>query len=303
MSFTDNLKKKLTEKGLTESTAAAYIRQLKTLNNNSDLSNLNFLKATKKVLSTISTKSHNTQKGYLSAVISVIRNTTTLKGCLATYQKKLDSLTAEKPISNVKSERQKKNWIDWSEVEKVFQQLQAEISKFKNKKQITPAEFTTLQKYAVLSLYVLNQPRRNKDYKEMYVVNHEPTDKSHNYLVLKGNTPSEFVYNVFKTAKSYGQQKFPVPPELATALKQYLAFHPLADGDNFPLLVYPNGQKFDSDNNITRLMNRIFHRNIGPSMLRHIYLTHKYGNELKEMKEDAEKMGHSLNEQREYIVE
>ena len=36
-------------------------------------------------------------------------------------------------------------------------------------------------------------------------------------------------------------------------------------------------------------------------MLRHIYLTNKYGDDINEMKKDAEAMGHSTTEQKEYI--
>jgi hypothetical protein len=36
-------------------------------------------------------------------------------------------------------------------------------------------------------------------------------------------------------------------------------------------------------------------------MLRHIYLSDKYGDLLKEQKEDAIKMGHSVSMQRDYI--
>ena len=36
-------------------------------------------------------------------------------------------------------------------------------------------------------------------------------------------------------------------------------------------------------------------------MLRHIYLSSKYGDTLEEMKQDTNAMGHSLNQQRDYI--
>jgi hypothetical protein len=37
-------------------------------------------------------------------------------------------------------------------------------------------------------------------------------------------------------------------------------------------------------------------------MLRHIYLTHKYGNKLTEMQEDASRMAHSVSQQKDYIL-
>jgi hypothetical protein len=38
-------------------------------------------------------------------------------------------------------------------------------------------------------------------------------------------------------------------------------------------------------------------------MLRHIFLTNKYGDTLKEMEDDASAMGHSVSQQREYVKE
>jgi hypothetical protein len=43
----------------------------------------------------------------------------------------------------------------------------------------------------------------------------------------------------------------------------------------------------------------VFGKNVGSSMLRHIYLSDKYN--IKEMKEDAEKMGHTVEQQRDYM--
>jgi hypothetical protein len=36
-------------------------------------------------------------------------------------------------------------------------------------------------------------------------------------------------------------------------------------------------------------------------MLRHIFLSSKYGNTLEEMKEDSSAMGHSVSQQKDYI--
>jgi hypothetical protein len=52
-------------------------------------------------------------------------------------------------------------------------------------------------------------------------------------------------------------------------------------------------------NAITRILNRIFGRKVAASMLRHIYLSDKY--DIKEMKADADAMGHSLEEQKKYM--
>ena len=70
--------------------------------------------------------------------------------------------------------------------------------------------------------------------------------------------------------------------------------------ENVPFLVYYN-KKHIPDNGITRILNKIFNKKIGSSMLRHIYLSGKYGNVLEEQKEDAKMMGHNVMTQKDYI--
>jgi glutathionyl-hydroquinone reductase len=64
---------------------------------------------------------------------------------------------------------------------------------------------------------------------------------------------------------------------------------------NVPFLVDVNGNEFNNSNEITRLLNKIFDKKIGSSMLRNIYLTSKYSNNLQNLKEDANAMGTSSN--------
>ena len=52
-------------------------------------------------------------------------------------------------------------------------------------------------------------------------------------------------------------------------------------------------------NAITRILNKIFGKNVGATMLRHIYLSAKY--DVKEMNDDSDKMGHTSGMQHEYM--
>jgi hypothetical protein len=62
-----------------------------------------------------------------------------------------------------------------------------------------------------------------------------------------------------------------------------------------PFLTDFEGNTFDSVNAITRMLNKVFGKKIGVSMLRNIYLTDKYGDQLKELKQDAHDLGTSTN--------
>jgi hypothetical protein len=69
----------------------------------------------------------------------------------------------------------------------------------------------------------------------------------------------------------------------------------------FKLLVKADGSPLNTVNSITRILNKIFGKKIGSSMLRHIYLSSKYGDTIKEMEKDGVAMAHSSSVQREYI--
>ena len=49
------------------------------------------------------------------------------------------------------------------------------------------------------------------------------------------------------------------------------------------------------------MLNKLFGKNASVDLLRHIYLTDKYGRIQDEMKQDAEEMSHSTEMQQMYI--
>jgi hypothetical protein len=65
--------------------------------------------------------------------------------------------------------------------------------------------------------------------------------------------------------------------------------------------VYYDGKPLSQVNAITRILNKTFGKKVGSSMLRHIYLSSKYGKVVDEMKEDANAMSHSVDMQKDYI--
>jgi hypothetical protein len=208
-----------------------------------------------------------------------------------------------------KSDKQKENWIDWTEVEKKASEMRNDMLGFAGKKVITPQDYDKLLTYLVLSLYVYIPPRRNQDYLDMYVVKKwdDTMEKDKNYLDLNGK---QFIFNIFKTAKKVGQQKVAIPDTkeapLYDTIITYIKHHPGLKGNKkkaqvVKFLVSSDGSPLTAVNAITRILNRIFGKKVGSSMLRHIYLSHKYGDKLEEMKEDAEAMAHSLGQQKEYI--
>jgi hypothetical protein len=208
--------------------------------------------------------------------------------------------------TNEKTETQGQNWLEWKEVEAHYEDLIKKVDAFKTSKELNEHQYNTLLQLMVLSLYVCLPPRRN-EYQKMMIVKtvapNAPTDT--NYLDLD---KKQMVMNAYKTAKKEGQKVIDLPEKLVTVLTTYLRFHPLLKGKKVtkslpptPFLVYYDGKPLDQVNSITRILNKTFGKKVGSSMLRHIYLSQKYGDVQQEQKKDADMMGHSVEQQKDYI--
>lgn len=306
--FMKELENKLIDKGLSPNSIKVYISQLVKLNNGNNLTDINFLLDTKNIMDKIKDLKDNTRKTYLAMLNSILSmyDKPRFKIAKEVYFKEmmeLDKKHRDSEKTNEKSNTQKENWIKWDDVKKVKKELEDNVNKFINNRVINNQQYNILLNYLLLSLYTDIPPRRN-DYKDMFVVKKwNPkmnTDK--NYYSLADN---RMIFNVYKTAKKYGQQIAEIEKSnpLINIIKKYLKHHPLQDKlkeGPIPFLVSSTGKQFIV-NTITKKLNEIFGRKIGASMLRHIYLTNKYGDDLEEMKKDAMFMAHSTKEQKDYV--
>lgn len=302
MSFIEDLKQKLLEKKLSPSSINLYIRNLEKLNNNEQFKNFNFLKKYEDINNKIDKYKDNTKRSYYISIVSALSVEPKLKKLYNNYHTKMMEINDKiKQIpTSEKSETQKNNWIEWEDVKKKYDELLDNVKKLP-KKLKNESQYNVLLNFVVLSLYTLIQPRRNVDYQKMNAIKGiNITDKNHNYYNVDENT---FEFNIYKTSKKDGQLIEEVPEDLKEVITLYLKHHPLVKGKKYdvPFLVYYNGTPLDKINSITYILNKIFGRKIGSSMLRHIFLSGKYGTVLEEMKEDAKMMGHNMMTQKDYI--
>lgn len=294
----------LKAKNLSENSINLYLKNLKRLSGSKDIKNLNFLNNKEEIMNKLDNYKDTTKRNYLISIVSVLK-------CLKDKQKKYNKLyklyteemmTADNTIKESvkngdKTPNQKINWINWDDVIKTYNNI--DIS-FINKKNINEGQYNKLLDYVVLSLYVLLPPRRN-EYKDMYIVKKfsNDLDKNKNYFIIDDK---EFLFNNYKTKNKFGVQQIKIDDDLFNVLMAFIKHHPLIKGKinknlNVPLLVDFEGKHLNKINSITKILNRIFNKNIGASMLRHSYLSSKYADIKEEQKEDAELMAHSVNEQ------
>ena len=305
-----SLHKELQEKrGIADQTASQYIRSLYSLNNNRPFTNLAWLKNKESVGQRLSEFAESTQKTLLSVIVSAlstVKDKSTYKRIYAHYYNEMMTKSKESngKDTSEKSDKQEKNWLEWDVVKAHVDRLHDESKDLP--KDLTPRQWDTLLSYMVLSLFTEFDPRRNQDYQLMYVVKSpkQATDKEKNYLTL--SEPRQFIFHKYKTSKTHGTQTFPVPKSLDAPIALYLSRHPALHGKPvtaktpaFPLLTHEDGSPLTAVNAITRILNRIFGKRVGSTMLRHIYLSAKY--DVAEMNDTAEKMGHTGAVQRTYL--
>lgn len=304
MALFDRLRTKFLDEGLTRNTTELYISKLRHLAKNPNPRSLPFITDLEAVQSEIGEKSVSTQVTYLASILAFLRVQSKVpKRLLAAYQKWMGELADQqhKKDANVKSEKQVENWMTWDQIISKREECEAEFSKIMDKfngKRLSSLDFQRVQNYAVLCLYTMVPPRRNADYQEMVIVKSVPKEQERD-MNYYGVEDSKFFFNNYKTSGHYGQQTLDVPEDLQEVLKQYASVIP---GREMKFMICkPDGSKITYSNAITRILNRVFKKNVSSSMLRHIYLTSKYGERLSEQEADAEAMGHSVEEQRAYI--
>ena len=302
----------VTDRKITESSANAYLKVLYAMNDKKPFKNLTFLKSVDTIMERLGHYAESTQRAILASIVSVLtafKDKPTFRKAYTHYydeMMKRSKVARTEEAKNEKTETQKKNWIEWSVVEEKRNQLYEEVAKIASRKTLTPPEYEKLLMLAVLALYTEIQPRRNQDYLDMYVVKKwkedMPADK--NYLDISTH---RFIFHRYKTSKKYGTQIEEIPERLWERLSLYLKHHPVWKGTAkrglapVKLLVAHDATPIVAKNAITRILNKVFDKRIGSSMLRHIFLSSKYGNTLEEMKKDSDAMGHSLGVQKNYI--
>ena len=261
-------------KVLSENTIKLYEANLKRLNGGVLPTSPTFLKNTDAVMEKIEKFSMNTKKTYFITIVSYLKDKKIPKKVIKFYMDKMDELNKTfEEHKGEKTQTQEKNWIEWDQVIDHYNKL-------------NPASLAHL----VLALFVLQPPRRSKDYFLMKIVPeyNETMDKDFNYLDWKN---MRFYFSNYKTKNAYGTQMVDVSPELQEV------FH-----NHFPLkkkfapffLLQRDGERLP-DNGITRILNAIFGKKISVSMLRNIYLSSKYGEQQKAMENDASLMGTSTD--------
>ena len=248
---------------------------------------MKFFDDDKKILDNLKEKSPQTRKTVLAALFILTNNKAYNELMLQDCKHTNDLYKSQK-----KSKKEEDGWVSIEEIKNIYDNLFEKVNAmFSNK---------LLADYQVINNFILLgclggvsglPPRRSKDFTEMKIKNYDT--KTDNYFKA-----GKFYFNVYKTAKDYGEQIIDVKskaPEFYKILNKWVKYNPTDY-----LLFSSNQQKLTSPQ-ITRMLNKLFGKNTSVDLIRHIYLTEKYGKLQEEMESDSRDMSHSTSMQALYI--
>jgi hypothetical protein len=279
------------DKPISDSSKKLYTRNLMKLNNDMPITNFNFLKEPKHILNMIKDYKPTTQRSYIISICTVLKNSKN-PNLYDMYFEILSNFNNQLKVRTNKSDSQKENWLSNDSIDKISNELKSKVvKKVRNKE-----DYMNLLNYMVLSLYTIHAPRRNIDYSLMKLSNNMSDDKF-NYLDID---KKEFIFNNYKTNGTYNSVVIKIEDELMKVISLYLANHPEKSKlknktYNIHFLKTFYNEDIIKSQDMTRILNTVFGKSIGSSMLRNMYLSNKYSNIIENLKKDTTDMGTSVD--------
>lgn len=233
----------------------------------------------------------STRKTIYSALISVADNKDLYQAELLKEAAMYEAQQKEQR----KTEVQEANWETYEQVKTLYEDMYKRVKSLLKRSELSEPDFIAVQDFIILSLtsgYWI-PPRRSMDWTYMRLRN--PNKEMDNFIE-KGH----FVFQTYKTSKTYKEQTVVIPKGLKAIINQWAKIN---KGNNM-LVSSPQTPEIAMTNvQLTRRLNNMFGKKISTSMLRHIYLTEMMKDvpPLLDMEQRAKDMGHSITEAMKYV--
>ena len=241
-----------------------------------------------KILKYLSDIEPNKRKTILSALVVITDN--------KDYRDKMldDIKEYNKEISKQeKNKNQEDSWIDKEEIDKIYSILYHNAKLLYKKDSLTNSDLQEIQNYIIISLLggIYIPPRRSKDYVDFKI---SDIDKSEDNYIEK----NKLIFNSYKTAKTYGEQKVEIPKALKSILNKWIKVNPTK------YLLFDTNMGKLSNVKLNQRLNKILGKKASVNQLRHTFLTEKYGDMIdtkKQLDEDFKQMGSSSGQFQTYV--
>lgn len=179
-----------------------------------------------------------------------------------------------------KSEKQEESWVEKEAVNQVVAELRKNAEAIMKKGQKTISDLQEIQNYIILCVLggVYISPRRSKDFVDFKIRNIDV--KKDNYM-----EKNKFIFNSYKTAKTYGKQVVDIPVQLKNIVAKWIKINPTE------YLFFDANMNKLSAVKLNQRLNKIFNgKKVGVNQLRHTYLTDKFADTIKKEKAIADTM-------------
>jgi len=225
----------------------------------------------------------STQRSVISAIIAIHED--------ENFKELLDRANADynaEKATRKKTDKEEQNWVTQDEIADKLKELRRLYKSVSAKKDKTAKDYQTMQNYVILALtggqYIA--PRRLADFTNLKINNINPeTDnyiKDYNILIL----------NIYKTAGRYGEQEINLPKKLVNIIENFLEN---TNHINREYLLFDNYYQPLTSVKLNQRLNSIFGgKKISTNIIRHSYLTEKFGDNYQEMQNTASMMGTSV---------
>lgn len=193
----------------------------------------------------------------------------------------------------VKTEKQIDNWVEKDDIKGLFDYLDKISKTIYKKKELTSQDLQIIQQYIILSVLggVFIPPRRSKDYVNFKIKNINKDED--NYM-----DKNKFVFNSYKTAKTYGKQEVEIPSKLKAIINKWTKVNPTE------YLLFDTNEKQLSNVKLNQRLNKLFGKKASVNQMRKTYLSDKYSDMIDKQKEldiDMKDMGSSKLQEKIYI--
>jgi hypothetical protein len=178
--------------------------------------NLDQFEKTEPVLKYLADMPPNRRKTILSSLV-IITDKKPYRDLMAT-----DVRDYNKDISKQeKTPQQEASWVETSDVKAVFDDLKRNAELVMKKKNITTSDLQQIQNFIIMSVLgsIYIKPRRSKDFVDFKIRNIDK--ETDNYM-----DKNKFIFNSYKTAKTYGKQEVDIPVQLRNIIMKWTKINP-----------------------------------------------------------------------------
>ncbi len=220
-------------------------------------------------------------KMYLSAILWYNKTNNINNDEMIHLKNEIKNITneyIEKYDENKLSENERDVYLEWNDIEKVYNKLYEDRKK----------NYKSFRDCIIIGLYVLFPPRRIMDYSKMVVKKYsEELNDEENYYIMDYKM---FIFNSFKE-KDTCEKIFYISDEMSLLLNEYIDSFDLYDKK---LL---NMKEKELSEKVKRIMKKYTNKCASVNTFRHSYISYMEKNGFlkttKLKKELASKMGHS----------